>query len=54
MLGNPRVFKYDRAWNCCTSNMDFTKEQWYDVIEHTVPPKTVELNKQAFDVGYTL
>ena len=35
-------------------HMDFTKEQWYDVIEHTVPPKTVELNKQAFDVGYTL
>ncbi len=35
-------------------HMDFTKEQWYEVIEKTVPQKTVELNKKAFDVGYTL
>ena len=35
-------------------HMDFTKEQWYEVIEHTVPPKTIEINKKAFDVGYTL
>jgi indolepyruvate ferredoxin oxidoreductase beta subunit len=34
--------------------MDFTKKQWYDVIEKTVPPKTVDINKKAFDVGYTL
>ena len=35
-------------------HMDFTKEQWYDVIEKTVPPKTIEINKKAFDVGYSL
>ena len=35
-------------------HMDFTKEQWYDVIEKTVPPKTIEINKKAFDVGYGL
>ena len=36
------------------SHMDFTKEQWYEVIEKTVPPKTIEINKKAFDVGYYL
>ena len=35
-------------------HMDFTKEQWYEVIEKTVPSKTVQINKKAFDVGYTL
>ena len=25
-----------------------------DVIEKTVPPKTIEINKKAFDVGYGL
>ena len=35
-------------------HMDFTKEQWYEVIENTVPPKTIAVNKQAFDVGYGL
>ena len=35
-------------------HMDFTKEQWYEVIEKTVPPKTIEINKKAFDVGYQL
>ena len=34
--------------------MDFTKDQWYSVIEKTVPPKTVEINKKAFDVGFEL
>ncbi len=35
-------------------HMDFTKEQWYEVIEKTVPPKTIDINKKAFDVGYHL
>ena len=26
----------------------------YDVIEKTVPPKTIDINRQAFDVGYQL
>lgn len=34
------------------SNMTpFTKEQWNDVIEKTVPPKFLELNKKAFELG---
>ena len=52
-LGNPRVFNMI-VLVIASQHMDFTKEQWYDVIEHTVPPKTVELKKQAFDVVYTL
>ena len=35
-------------------HMDFAKEDWYKVIENTVPQKTIEINKQAFDVGYQL
>lgn len=35
-------------------HMDFSKEIWYEVIEKTVPPKTIEINKKAFEVGYQL
>ena len=52
-LGNPRVFNMI-VLGIAAQHMDFTKEQWYEVIEHTVPPKTIEINKKAFDVGYTL
>ena len=50
-LGNPRVFNLI-VLGIAAQHMDFTKEQWYEVIEKTVPPKTVEINKKAFDVGY--
>ena len=33
-------------------HMNFTKQQWLDVIAKTVPPKTVEINQKAFLVGY--
>ena len=32
----------------------FEKEDWLKVIETTVPPKTVEINKKAFETGYAL
>ena len=35
-------------------HMDFAKETWYEVIENTVPPKTIDINKQAFEVGYNM
>ena len=35
-------------------HMDFAKETWYEVIENTVPPKTIDINKKAFEVGYSL
>ena len=52
-LGNSRVFNMI-VLGIAARHMDFTKGQWYDVIEKTVPPKTVDINKQAFDVGYNL
>ena len=35
-------------------HMDFSKEDWYRVIENTVPPKTIDINRKAFDTGYHL
>lgn len=34
-------------------HMDFDKEMWLNVIEKTVPKKTVDINKQAFLLGFT-
>ncbi len=31
---------------------DFTKEEWLAAIEASVPPKFLELNKKAFELGY--
>ena len=35
-------------------HMDSSKEDWYRVIENTVPPKTIDINRKAFDTGYHL
>lgn len=32
-------------------HFDFTKEEWMDAIEHSVPPKFLEMNKKAFESG---
>lgn len=50
-LGNSRVFNII-VLGLAARNMDFTKEQWLDVIAKTVPPKTVEINRKAFLAGY--
>lgn len=34
-----------------SNSMPFTEEQWNEVIEKTVPPKFLELNKKAFKLG---
>ncbi|MGO5051836.1 indolepyruvate oxidoreductase subunit beta [Lachnospiraceae bacterium LCP25S3_G4] len=52
-LGNSRVFNMI-ILGIAARHMEFTKEQWYRVIEHTVPSKTIEINKKAFDIGYCL
>ena len=52
-LGNPKVFNMI-VLGVAAQHMYFTKDQWYSVIEKTVPPKTVEINKKAFDVGFEL
>ena len=45
-IGNPRVFNLI-VLGVAAQHMDFTKEQWYEVIEKTVPPKTIEINKKS-------
>lgn len=50
-LGNSKVFNII-VLGVAARHMDFSKEAWLRVIENTVPPKTVELNKKAFLLGY--
>ena len=50
-LGNSRVFNLI-VLGVAAKHMDFSQQQWHDVIKNTVPPKTVELNIKAFNVGY--
>lgn len=49
-LGNSRVFNII-VLGVAAKHMDFSKEAWLEVIEKTVPPKTVEINKKAFLLG---
>ena len=50
-MGNPRVFNII-VLGLAAKYMNFTKEQWLDVIEKTVPAKTIDINKQAFVKGF--
>ena len=50
-LGNSKVFNII-VLGVAAKHMDFSKEAWLEVIEKTVPPKTVEINKQAFLLGF--
>ena len=50
-LGNSRVFN-NIVLGMAAQHMDFTKEQWLQIIQSKVPPKTVEINTKAFLVGY--
>lgn len=49
-LGNSRVFNVI-VLGVAAKHMDFSKEAWLKVIENTVPPKTLEMNKKAFLLG---
>lgn len=50
-LGNSRVFN-TIIIGVAAKSMDFKEEQWLDVIEKTVPAKTVEINQKAFKAGF--
>ncbi|MBD8972767.1 MAG: indolepyruvate oxidoreductase subunit beta, partial [Clostridiales bacterium] len=52
-LGNSRVFN-NIVLGVAAQHMDFSKEDWLDVIAKTVPPKTIEINQKAFLVGYEM
>ncbi len=50
-LGNSKVLNSVVLGNSASS-IGFDKEAWLKVIEATVPPKTIEINKKAFACGY--
>ncbi len=52
-LGNSKIFNVI-VLGIAAQHMNFSKEDWLTVIENTVPPKTVEINKRAFETGYNL
>ncbi len=52
-LGNAKTFNII-VLGMAARHMDFKKEDWLEVIENTVPPKTIEINKKAFETGYAL
>ncbi len=50
-LGNPKVFNVI-VLGVAAKHMDFSKEEWMQVIETTVKPQFVDINKEAFAAGY--
>ena len=50
-LGNSKVLNSVVLGFAATS-IGFSKEEWLGVIETTVPPKTIEINKKAFECGF--
>ena len=50
-LGNSKVLN-SVVLGLSAKHIGFKEEDWLAVIEKTVPPKTIELNKTAFKCGY--
>ena len=49
-LGNSKVFNII-VLGMAARHMDFSEQAWLEVIEKTVPPKTVDINKKAVLAG---
>lgn len=52
-LGNPKIFNMIII-GLLAKHTEFMKEQWLNVIENTVPINTIEINKLAFETGWTM
>ena len=50
-LGNSKVLN-SAVLGYAAKYIGFDKEAWLGIIESTVPPKTVDINKKAFLAGY--
>ncbi len=50
-LGNAKAFNVI-ILGLAAKHMDFDRDAWLKVIENTVPPKTVDINKKAFLIGF--
>ena len=52
-IGNSRVFNTIIV-GIAAKHMDFDKDAWIKTIEKTVPAKTIDINKAAFEAGYNI
>lgn len=52
-LGAPKAFNVI-VLGAAAKHIGFEKEDWIRVIETTVPPRTIDVNKKAFEIGYAL
>lgn len=52
-MGAPKAFNVV-VLGAAARYMGFEKEAWVKVLETTVPPKTVEVNRRAFETGYLM
>ena len=52
-LGNPRVFNLI-VLGAASCHMDYEIADWEEVIRNTVPPKTIDINLEAFHAGRAL
>ena len=50
-MGAPKAFNIV-VLGLAARQLAFSYDDWISVIETVVPPKTVEMNKKAFDAGY--
>lgn len=52
-MGAPKAFNVI-VLGAAARYVGFGKEDWIRVIEETVPPKTVQTNREAFEAGYAM
>lgn len=52
-MGAPKAFNVV-VLGAAARYVGFEKEAWLKVLEETVPPKTVEINRRAFEAGYRM
>ena len=50
-LGNTRVFN-TVVLGMAARHMNYSKEQWVEVIKSKVPPMTIDINLAGFEAGY--
>ncbi|MDR0310087.1 MAG: 2-oxoacid:acceptor oxidoreductase family protein, partial [Acidobacteriota bacterium] len=50
-MGAPKAFNIV-VLGMVARHLEFSYDDWLSVIEAVVPPKTVEVNKKAFEAGY--
>ena len=52
-MGAPKAFNVV-VLGAAARYIGFDRKAWLEVLEKTVPPKTVEINRKAFEAGYLM